>query len=150
MDLHTIVGEILILLENDPRYTEHIKITNNIKNNTFVLFDEDHLIQLIMNIFINSLEELDGRGEIVIDIEDSKEYNAHNARLTIYDTGRGFPDEALGHMFEPFFSTKNEGSGLGLALVRKLIISNDGQVFARNKEGFGAEIVLDIPLNGVE
>ena len=51
-------------------------------------------------------------------------------------------------MFEPFFSTKDEGTGLGLALVRKLVIANNGQVFARNKEGYGAEIVLDLPLNG--
>ncbi|MFC1538633.1 nitrogen regulation protein NR(II) [Candidatus Latescibacterota bacterium] len=150
VDLNAIVEEIIILLENDPRKTENVKISNNIKKNTIVLFDRDQLVQLVMNIFINSLEELGGKGEIIIGVEDRKRYKSKKARMVIYDTGKGFPDEALGHMFEPFFSTKNEGTGLGLALVRKLVISNDGQVFARNREGYGAEIILDIPLNGDE
>jgi len=57
-------SQIIKILENDPRYTDRITITNRINDNTIVLFDEDHLIQLIMNIFINSLEELKGEGEI--------------------------------------------------------------------------------------
>ncbi len=148
LDLYTTTNEIIKLLENDPRYTDRITITNSITENTYVLFDEDHLIQLIMNIFINSLEELNGEGKIIVEIEDGGRLNTRTARLKIYATGKGFPEEALGHMFEPFFSMKDEGTGLGLALVRKLIIVNNGQVFARNKDGYGAEIVLDIPLNG--
>ena len=101
------------------------------------------------NIFINSLDALEGNGEIVNNVENVKQFDNKYIRLIIYDTGRGFPDEALGHMFEPFFSTKKEGTGLGLAQVRKLIISNHGRVLARNKEGFGAEIAMDVPLDGV-
>jgi len=56
----------------------------------------------------------------------------------------------MGAMFEPFFSTKKEGTGLGLAQVRKLFINNKGRVLARNKEGAGAEIALDIPFHGTE
>ncbi|HUT64441.1 MAG TPA: ATP-binding protein [Anaerolineae bacterium] len=149
LNLQKIIEEVLILIENDPRNTESVTIKNNIDKNIYIRFDEDHLKQLIINILINSLDALEGYGEIVINVENVKQFDNKYIRLIIYDTGKGFPDEALGHMFEPFFSTKKEGTGLGLALVRKLIISNHGRVLARNKEEFGAEIALDIPLNGV-
>ena len=71
-------------------------------------------------------------------------------RLIIADNGPGFPEEAITSVFEPFFSTKKEGTGLGLALVRKMVVSNHGRVFARNRSAGGAEIALDIPLYGVE
>jgi two-component system sensor histidine kinase FlrB len=51
-------------------------------------------------------------------------------------------------MFEPFFSTKKGGTGLGLALVRKIVIGNKGRILAGNGKSGGAEIALDIPLAG--
>jgi len=148
INLRKTIEEVLALIENDPRNTENISIRNNIDENIYVKFDEDNLKQLIINILINSLDALEGNGKIIINSEGNKKFGDKYVRLVIYDNGPGFPDEALGHMFEPFFSTKKEGSGLGLALVRKLIISNHGRVLARNKEGAGAEIALDIPLSG--
>lgn len=150
LNLKKTIEEVLILLENDPRNTDSISIRNNIDESIYVQFDEDNLKQLIINILINSLDALEGNGEIVIDSEDNRQFDDRYVRLVIYDNGPGFPDEALGHMFEPFFSTKKEGSGLGLAMVRKLVISNHGRVLAQNKEGAGAEIAFDIPLDGTE
>ncbi len=150
LNLKKTIEEVLFLIENDPRNTENISIRNNIDKNIYVRFDEDNLKQLIINILINSLDALEGKGEIVFNVEKNKQLNNKYIRLVIYDNGPGFPDEAVGHMFEPFFSTKKEGSGLGLALVRKLVIGNHGRVLARNKEGAGAEIAFDIPLDGAE
>jgi len=141
---------VLILIENDPRKTDGIIIKNCIDEHIEVLFDMDHLEQLILNILINSFEAVDGTGEIVIVTEKTDQLDKKFIRLVIYDNGPGFPDEAMGTMFEPFFSTKKEGTGLGLAQVRKLVINNNGRVLARNKEGAGAEIALDIPFHGTE
>ncbi len=150
LNLNKTIEEVLILVENDPRNTDHITIKSYIDENIYVLFDEDHFRQVILNIIINSLEAMEGEGEIVINTDSSDQLYREFIRLVIYDNGPGFPKEALGSMFEPFFSTKTEGTGLGLALVRKLIINNNGRVLARNKENAGAEIALDIPLYGVE
>ena len=91
---------------------------------------------------------MDGHGEILIKVENDKQIDGRFVRLVIHDTGPGFPKEALGRMFEPFFSTKRDGTGLGLALVRKIAVSNNGRVFARNREGNGAEVILDIRESG--
>ncbi len=150
LSLKKTIEEVLILAKNDPRKTDGVTIKNFIDESICILFDEDHLKQLALNILINSLEVLDGTGEIVINTVKSNQLDEKYVRLVFYDNGPGFPDEALGTMFEPFFSTKKEGTGLGLALVRKLVINNKGRVLARNKEDAGAEIAIDIPLPGVE
>ena len=150
LNLKKIIEEIVILIENDPNKTKNVAIINNINNDLHVQFDEDHLKQLLINILINSLEAMAGHGEILIKVENDKQIDIRFVRLVIHDTGPGFPEEALGRVFEPFFSTKKEGTGLGLTMVSKLLISNHGRVLAQNKKPHGAEIALDLPLHGVE
>lgn len=66
------------------------------------------------------------------------------------DTGPGIPGEALGHVFEPFYqaevSYRRQGSGLGLALVERIIKQHGGQVFAENRSQGGARIGFTLPL----
>jgi two-component system, NtrC family, sensor histidine kinase PilS len=149
VELKKMVGEVLLLIGNDPRKTEEIAIRNKITGNPVVRFDPDQLRQLMINVIINSLEALDGRGTIDIGVEKNKKKpDGGFLRLVIADDGPGFSADAIPSVFEPFYSTKKEGTGLGLALVRKMAVSNHGRVFARNRSGGGAEIDLDIPLNG--
>jgi len=147
IDLNTALEQVELLLVNDPRKTDRIIIKSTIGKPVRVRFDSDHLEQVFLNILINSLEVLDGSGEIVITTEGGV-YGDNYIRLVVYDNGPGFTDEALGKVFEPFYSTKKEGTGLGLALVRKLVVSNGGRVLARNRPGAGAEIALDVPVEG--
>ena len=104
----------------------------------------------MINIIINSLEAMKGRGEISIRTENNAPMEKSFIRLLIFDNGPGFPEDVLNQVFEPFFSTKRGGTGLGLALVRKQVIGNHGRVLARNREDAGAEIALDIPAYGDE
>lgn len=150
LNLHETIDEILTLLENDPRKGNEITIMNELDTSLTVAFDEDHLKQLLINIIINSLDALDGKGKIVVATQDVPALKRNYIRLVIYDDGPGFPESTLGKVFEPFFSTKKEGTGLGLALVRKLVIANNGRVLARNKVSGGAEIALDLPVTGAE
>lgn len=146
--LKRIIDDILLLIANDPRNTGDVSINNLIGGDLVVLFDEDHLKQCLINIIINALDALDGSGEIVLTTERNAELAPGYLRLIIYDSGPGFVKEAAGRMFEPFFSTKGGGTGLGLAQVRKLVIANNGRILARNRDGAGAELALDIPLRG--
>ena len=153
VELDKVIHEVLILLENDPRKTSDVTIVNNVPNGTIVHFDVDQLRQIVLNIIINSLDAIEGVGVITIDATphaEPAENGDRYIRLTITDTGPGFADDTLKHMFEPFFSTKANGTGLGLALVMKISLGNRGRVFARNSDEGGAEIALDLIHHGDE
>jgi two-component system, NtrC family, sensor histidine kinase PilS len=148
VELRKVVEDVILLIDNDPRKTADVTIRNLIQKNPVVTFDPDHLRQLVINVIINSLDALDGKGTIEIRVERKTKTTDGFLRLVISDDGPGFPAGALKSVFEPFFSTKKDGTGLGLALVRKMAVSNHGRVLARNRTGGGAEIAFDIPLNG--
>lgn len=143
-NLKQLVDDVLILVDNDPRKTDSIIIRDSIPEDTFVSFDGDQLRQLILNVLINSLDALDGEGTITIRIEESQDSPGDYIRMVISDNGPGFPKGYVNTVFEPFFSTKKNGTGLGLALVRKIAVANAGRVTARNGNGGGAEVVLDM------
>ncbi len=150
IDLKQAVEDVILLIENDPRKTGQVSIRNSVQNSLMVYFDPDHLKQLMFNVIINSLDALEGKGEIEIRLERQEKTADKYIRLIIADNGPGFPENVLGSVFEPFFSTKKKGTGLGLALVRKMAFSNHGRVFAQNGKDGGAEIALDLPLHGAE
>ena len=67
-------------------------------------------------------------------------------RIAISDNGPGISAEALRKLFVPFFTTKANGTGLGLAVVQKIIVQHGGQVDVRNQPGGGAAFIVTLPL----
>ncbi len=140
------VEEAIQLILNDPRMTDGVEFRNGLPADAVIAFDPDHLRQIVLNVLINSLQAMNGTGGAVIVSAQTVGEEDGYLRLVFEDTGPGFPAEAMGCMFEPFFSTKKEGTGLGLAIVRKIALSNGGRVFARHRAAGGAEVILDAPV----
>jgi len=126
----------------------------------YVDVDRGQMDQVLLNLFVNAWQAMPGGGHLDISVENTALENQDVAgfgvqpgrfvKLTVKDTGIGMDEATRLRIFEPFFSTKKEGTGLGLALVRKIAVSNHGRVFAKNRKNGGAEIALDIPVNGAE
>jgi two-component system sensor histidine kinase HydH len=68
--------------------------------------------------------------------------------LRVADTGHGIPARDLDRIFEPYFTTKNQGTGLGLATVRTMVEAHGGQVRIASEPGQGTQVVLDMPFKG--
>ncbi len=111
--------------------------------------DEGLLRQALLNLVRNAAEAVSSAGERgMVLIEGATEERAGRLwqRITVTDNGPGIPTESLTKIFVPFYTTKAEGTGLGLALVQKIAVQHGGSVEARNRSEGGAEFILWLPL----
>jgi signal transduction histidine kinase len=107
------------------------------------LADPEVLRQALQNLIRNSLQALVGlEGQVVL----RSEAGEGRARISVADNGPGIPPEILERIFELYFTTRKDGSGVGLALVRQAAELHGGDVIVRSTVGEGTEVVLEIPL----
>ena len=102
----------------------------------------DRLRQLFLNLFSNALQAMPAGGAVRGHLERCGDM----AHITVADRGPGFPPDLLPRLFTPFFTTRANGSGLGLAVCRKLAEGYGGTIIAANGTNGGAEITLNLPL----
>ena len=132
LDLGELVHEILILYESTPA-----KITTQIPADLpQVMGDASQIRQIIHNIMQNALDALTDRdnAEIVLAARGEGDW----VQLSCQDNGPGFPPEVLARAFEPYFTTKAKGTGLGLAMIKKIVTEHGGEVKIANRDGSGA------------
>jgi signal transduction histidine kinase len=79
-------------------------------------------------------------------IEGAMDYAGGTQQVIVSDNGPGVDPAIMGRMFRPFFTTKSKGTGLGLALVQKIIVTHNGRVTVANREGGGARFTVTLPL----
>jgi PAS domain S-box-containing protein len=121
-DLSKLLKDVIALME--PVCAERdIKIDISGGNNVdLVNFDVQQMELVLVNIVKNSIESIDQNGEIRINIEN----NSH-PELIISDNGAGIPDEIRDNLFTPFFSSKKNGQGIGLTLIREILTNHNFQ-----------------------
>lgn len=119
--------------------------------------DQHQLTQVFCNLLINAYEALEGRGRIAITariahtaadgalLPDGHQPVA-TAVIDIADDGPGMPADVAEKIFNPFFTTKAQGSGLGLAVVRKIIDAHDGRIDMTTQDGKGTRFRLTLPI----
>jgi len=117
-----------------------------------VVGDESLLRQALANLVRNAAEavslhrrDVTPAGHVVIRGERVDTAGGASMRLTITDDGPGIPAEVLPKLFVPFYTTKPDGTGLGLAVVQKIAVHHGGSAEARNLTGGGAEFILTVP-----
>jgi len=116
--------------------------------------DPAQMSQIIMNLCINAVEAIEGNGSITIttrntQIEPDEHY--HGVRpgryvyLSVQDTGRGMSPEIKSHVFEPFYTTKFQGRGLGLAAVYGIVMNHGGDILIYSEPGRGTTFKVYLP-----
>ena len=114
--------------------------------------DPDQLQQVFLNLLLNAAEAMSLGGQLTIRTAatpDASTAHAGGARrllVSIEDTGIGIPQANLGRIFDTFFTTKPEGSGLGLAMSRRILHSHGGEIRVQSRPGEGAIFTVDLPL----
>jgi nitrogen-specific signal transduction histidine kinase len=111
--------------------------------------DEGLLRQALLNLARNGAEACAAKengGAVVLKGEIIRVGESGFQRVTVLDNGPGILDDALPNLFHPFFTTKPNGTGLGLAVVQKIIVQHGGQVEARNRAEGGAAFIVTLPV----
>ncbi len=102
----------------------------------------DSLQAALMNLVKNALESMEPGGQLMVRTYTMRD----SVALDLIDTGSGVDDNTVLHMFEPFYSTKEGGSGLGLPTARKIIEAHGGRISVQSEAGRGTKFVLEFPL----
>lgn len=103
--------------------------------------DPNLLQQIVLNLVLNAAQAIDGAGTVDVDVEDG--------RFKVSDSGPGISPEAAEKVFQPFFTTRARGTGLGLPICRKLATAMGGRITIGKGPLGGASIVVELPASGV-
>jgi PAS domain S-box-containing protein len=109
-----------------------------------ILGDSDTLYRAFSNVVINSIQAMPNGG--LLSISSEPDDRPSIAKITFRDTGIGMDEETSKNLFNPFFTTKDKGSGLGMALTRKIIEDHRGTIEVMSEKGIGTTFVLRLPV----
>lgn len=111
-----------------------VQVHNHVGKDHRVLADGMKLRQTLLNVLQNAIQSIDGAGEVTI----TSGQDASSTVFTIRDTGRGIRPDLLEKVFSPFYTTREKGTGLGLAVAAKIVEAHGGKIWAESREGHGS------------
>jgi len=143
VDLHELIDETSAALQRDDRCPSSISLLRQFDPSLpRVWADRDQLRQVLWNLFLNAVQAMGGKGELLV---QTRCLNGH-AEIAIRDTGPGIRRTIISKIFDPFYSTKSGGTGLGLPIVRRIVEDHGGRIIVESEEEAGACFVVALPV----
>jgi two-component system sensor histidine kinase HydH len=125
----------------------HISIKNHVsKQSNSLWVDREKVQQVLLNLYLNAIDSMkNSSGKKILSISISERSKAKNVEIHVADSGGGVREEDLIHIFDPFFTSKASGSGLGLSIVHNIVEAHGGEIEAKNLKSGGAVFILRFP-----
>jgi signal transduction histidine kinase len=122
------------------------RVDTQLAEGAFVEADPVSLRRIVENLVDNAIDSVeDGAGSVTIDTTVVRDGLKSRARLVVADTGAGMSLAQRAHIFDDFYTTKPDGSGLGLSIVRRLVMDLHGSITVDSVEGQGSQFTVDLP-----
>ncbi|MCF6159423.1 MAG: PAS domain S-box protein [wastewater metagenome] len=149
-NIREVIKNTIFLLEQDSRYTDRVEI-KEIYESVLpkVYIDPDLIHQVLWNLFINALDVMPDGGQIKVMVRKTTLFLRDAIEIIMSDTGRGIPPHDLDKIFEPFYTTKSEGTGLGLSVVQRIIDDHGGTIDVKSKVDRGTTFHIKFPVNPI-
>lgn len=152
ININATLEEILELLENQFK-KNNIRLTTKFTPETIINGDSGQLSQAFLNIVLNAVQAMPSGGEIivksdigeVIKLGQAKTKGTPTVFVEITDNGPGIPEENLKNLFDPFYTTKESGTGMGLAITLRIIEEHAGSIKVRSQVGKGTTFLILLP-----
>lgn len=142
-DLNATTREVLAAARADPRIVGDTQVRESLDERLPpVHFDADQIRQVLWNILRNAFQALGGKGRLEVETET----RSQDAAVHIRDTGPGIPRDHLEKIFVPFFTTKAQGTGLGLSTSRNIVLAHGGDIAVESEPGKGSRFSILLPL----
>ncbi len=135
-----IAKEAVELFRLDPMAAS-CEVEISAPDNVLGFGDEGQLRRALLNLLLNAAQAMEGRGKIKVVVEKE----GSRARLSVMDDGPGIAREDLERIFDPFYTTHDSGTGLGLALVHRTVEAHDGIIDVRSEKGAGSCFTIELP-----
>jgi signal transduction histidine kinase len=146
VELEDLVDRVVDLYGSEPEVEIHTEVAPGLKP---VDLDPDQISRALKNVLGNAIEAArerpataEGAPEVTIRVAVDEEL----IEIEITDNGPGLSAEAERRLFEPYYTTKAHGTGLGMALTYRIVVEHGGVIFAENSSGGGARVVVRLPL----
>jgi two-component system sensor histidine kinase PilS (NtrC family) len=138
VDINKVIEEVLEHVKLNKDWTDKIKITKNLSNTARAFANKEQIRQVINNLMLNAVQSMEEGGVLSIETklaesDDRKEF----AETKISDTGCGIKEDDLYKIFEPFFTDKEKGTGLGLTIVNHIVNGYNGKITIESEKGKG-------------
>ncbi len=146
VDFNQIVQKAIFLVQEELQ-RKHIRLEKHLDLSLPpVYIDEQQMRQVFLNLFYNALDSMGEGGQLTI---LTGRYDGDQIMAEIRDTGPGIDQEVLKNMFNPFFTTKSDGTGLGLPIVQQIVHAHGGRILVESKVGEGTTFRVLLPMRGI-
>jgi two-component system, sporulation sensor kinase E len=142
-NINEILKDMIDFLQYELKEADISIVLDFEENLPYVAIDPKYLKQAFLNIVKNSIEALDSGGEIKVKTEEAPD---GDVIVHIIDNGHGIPENLIGKIFEPYFTTRKFGTGLGLVIVYKIIKELGGDIKVSSKENGGTVFSIKLPV----
>lgn len=143
-NVNKVIVKALHLLDNEFRL-HHIRVEMDLsKQLPEILIDENQIEQIFVNLLLNAIQAIEEQGTVTV-----RSYitpDRKKVAIDVIDTGCGIPQENMSKIFEPFFSTKPKGTGLGLAVTYGIVQKHGGRIYAFSQPGKGSRFIVELPI----
>ncbi|MFO7598816.1 MAG: ATP-binding protein [Candidatus Desulfacyla sp.] len=144
VDVNDVINSAIGIVENEF-HLRHVRIRRELAGDMVeALLDKNQIEQVLINLLLNSLHAVEDSGLVTVNSAVNRE--KRKIRVEIADNGCGISKENMEKIFEPFFSTKANGTGLGLAVSYGIVTNHKGDIQVLSEPGRGSRFIVELPM----
>lgn len=143
VDCNELLNHSLLLVKKDltSKKIEYKTVIRTKKNS--LMLDRDRMNQILLNLYLNAIEAMASGGKLTVRVLDME--SGDRVCFEVSDTGKGINEADIEHIFDPYYTTRNTGTGLGLAVVYKIVETLGGEIAVKSSFGKGTTFSVQIP-----